>query len=74
MDKASLLKKKRTYGIAFWVMLLAAYGSHNAIANSGGGFSGGEASVLIAIRAIASVGWIACAVMWFRIRKKLQRV
>ena len=76
MDKSLLEKKKKGYGRAFFILIIATTvlgrGEESIIKT--GGVNSSTATFLIAISAICVIGWIYALFMWSRTKYKIEHL
>lgn len=76
MDKAGLIKKRKGYGMSFWLMLFASYAASAAsrVIAEQGGTDAVSAWALVLIKAATVVGMLFSAVMYLRLRQQINKV
>jgi len=77
MEKNILEKKKKGYGRAFFLLLIATSilnRGDELIINGGGGLRPSEANLLMTLEFLVFIATIYSVFMWFRIRNKIKHL
>lgn len=76
MDKETLVRRKRNYGWASILLILAVYiiNQMGSLIVGQGGTDQTSATLMVALNAAVSFALVACIVMWFLTGQKLKRI